>query len=200
LAEIFSGLDPAVRDEIVKYLAAIVPGISDVYTYFVERRQTLRFLQDAPGSERQWKFSASAMSDGTLRVLATLVAMRQSGMIGWGAPSVVGVEEPETALHPAAAEALMEAMRSGSRNVQVLATSHGADLLDNFTIPQDSIFPVVTENGSTRIGPLDAAASSAIDKRSFTAGELLRMDQLQPHPHWAEIKKVNLWGGMAGPV
>ena len=200
LAEIFSGLDPAVRDDIVKYLAAIVPGISNVDTYLVERRQTLRFLQDAPGSERQWKFSASAMSDGTLRVLATLVAMRQSGMIGWGAPSVVGLEEPETALHPAAAEALLEAMRGSSRSVQVLATSHGADLLDNFTIPQEAILPVVTEDGSTRIGPLDDAASSAIDKCSFTAGELLRMDQLQPHPHWAKIQKVNLWGGMAGSV
>ncbi|WP_419166743.1 AAA family ATPase [Candidatus Palauibacter sp.] len=200
LAEIFSGLDPASREEIVSYVAAIVPAISDVDTHLVDRRQTLRFWQNAPGSDRRWKFPASAMSDGTLRVLATLVAMRQSGMIGWGAPSVVGLEEPETALHPAAAEALLEAMRGSSRSVQILATSHGADLLDNFTIPQDAILPVVTENGNTRIGPLDAAARSAIDARSFTAGELLRMDQLQPDPHWAKIEEVNLWGGIAGTV
>ena len=198
LAEIFSGLVPAARDEIVKYLAAVVPGISDVDTHLVERRRTLRFWQDAPNSNRRWKFPASAMSDGTLRVLATLVAMRQSGMIGWRAPSVVGLEEPETALHPAAAEALLEAMRGSSRRVQILATSHGADLLDNFAIPLDSIFPVATEKGDTWIGPLDDASRSAIDKRSFTAGELLRMDQLQPNPYRARIDRANLFGGMAG--
>ena len=200
LAEMFSGLDQASRDDIVRYLAVIVPGICDVDTHLLERRRTLRFWQDVPTSDRRWKFPASAMSDGTLRVLASLVAMRQSGMIGWRAPSVVGIEEPETALHPAAAEALLEAMRSSSRDVQIFATSHGADLLDHFTIPQEAILPVVTEDGNTRIGPLDDAASSAIDKRSFTAGELLRLDKLQPHPHWADIEKVNLWGGMAGPV
>ncbi|MCY4372479.1 MAG: AAA family ATPase [Spirochaetaceae bacterium] len=198
LAEIFSGLVPAARDEIVKYLAAVVPGISDVDTHLVERRRTLRFRQDAPTSNRRWKFPASAMSDGTLRVLATLVAMRQSGMIGWRAPSVVGLEEPETALHPAAAEALLEAMRGSSHRVQILATSHGADLLDNFAIPQDAILPVVTEGGNTWIGPLDDASRDAIDRRRFTAGELLRIDLLQPDPHMAKIGKVNLWSGMAG--
>lgn len=200
LAEIFSGLDQTSREEIVRYLAAIVPGISDVDTHLVERRRTLRFWQDIPASDRRWKFAASAMSDGTLRVLASLVAMRQTGMIGWEAPSVVGLEEPETALHPAAAEALLEAMRSSSRSVQILATSHGADLLDNFTIPQEAILPVVTEDGSTRIGPLDDAVRSAIDARSFTAGELLRMDQLHPDPNRTTIERVNLWGGKAGTV
>ncbi|WP_420463142.1 AAA family ATPase [Candidatus Palauibacter sp.] len=197
LAEIFSGLDRASREEIVRYLAAIVPGITDVDTHLAGRRRTLRFWQDAPSSDRRWKFPPSAMSDGTLRVLATLVATRQSRIPGGRAPSVVGLEKPETVLYPAAAEALLEALRGSSRKVQILATSHGADLLDNFAVPQDGILPVATEDGDTWIGPLDDAARSAIDARSFTAGELLRMDQLQPDPRAAKIGRVNLWSGMA---
>ncbi len=119
-------------------------------------------------------------------------------MIGWKAPSVVGLEEPETALHPAAAEALLEAMRGSSRSVQILATSHGADLLDNSAVPLEAIFPVVTEDGRTWIGPLDDPARSVIEDGLFTAEELLRMDQLQPDPRASMIRKVNLFDGMAG--
>ena len=46
------------------------------------------------------------MSDGTLRVLAAVVAGFQT-VPPYGHPSVIGIEEPETALHPAAAAILV---------------------------------------------------------------------------------------------
>ncbi len=49
-------------------------------------------------------FLASSMSDGTLRALGLLLAIHQLGAGGEAArpPSLTGLEEPETALHPAA--------------------------------------------------------------------------------------------------
>ena len=44
------------------------------------------------------------MSDGTLRVLSNIMAVFQN-VPTYGYPSLVGIEEPETALHPAAMNA-----------------------------------------------------------------------------------------------
>ena len=61
----------------------------------------------------------------------TLVALFQS--TNWQRPKVplVGVEEPEIALHPAAALVLLEAIREASRTTQILVTSHSPELLDD---------------------------------------------------------------------
>ena len=61
-----------------------------------------------------------------------------------------------------------------------MVTSHSADLLDNDTIPESAILAVLSEHAETRIGPLDEAGRSALRDHLFTAGELLRMDQLRP--------------------
>jgi predicted ATP-dependent endonuclease of OLD family len=49
--------------------------------------------------------------------------------------SVIGIEEPEAGLHPAATAVLLDALREASESVQVVVTSNSADLLDNPEIP-----------------------------------------------------------------
>jgi predicted ATPase len=93
---------------------------------------------------------------------------------------VPGIEEPEIALHPAAAGILTDALRDASEQTQILVTSHSPDLLDNETIPDEAILAVLSEHGETRIGPLDESGRSVLRDHLFTAGELLRMDQLRP--------------------
>jgi hypothetical protein len=66
--------------------------------------------------------------------------------------------------------------------VQVLVTSHSADLLDSKDLPLDAILSVEMSSGGTRIGKLDATSRVTLKKRLFTAGELLRMDNLHPEP------------------
>lgn len=44
---------------------------------------------------------------------------------------LVGLGEPESTLHPGAASALFDAISEASKRVQVVATSHSADLLDH---------------------------------------------------------------------
>jgi hypothetical protein len=62
----------------------------------------------------------------------------------------------------------------------VIVTSHSPDLLDHQDLPLDSIFAVLAENGKTEIAHLDQPGRSALRDHLYTAGELLRLNQLQP--------------------
>ena len=59
-------------------------------------------------------------------------------------------------------------------------TSHSPDLLDNPDIPIDALRAVDNRDGLTRIGPIDAAGRNVLREKLFTAGELLRQNQLAP--------------------
>lgn len=91
-----------------------------------------------------------------------------------------GIEEPETALHPAAAGILRDALRAAARHTQILIASHSPELLDDKSISDKSIRVVSNEDGITTIAPVDEASRASIRESLYTAGELLRMDQLEP--------------------
>jgi len=174
---------PKIAERITKYLSTIVPGITDVSRVALGPRETLEFRQGIDGATHPWRFYAASMSDGTLRALGTLVAVMQLVERGQKMPvRLVGIEEPETALHPAAAGALMDALREASVHTQVLITTHSPDLVDQVNPEKDRLLAVQVIKGTTGIGPVDAASLEAIRKHLYSPGELLRMDQLQIDP------------------
>ncbi|MFB9377357.1 AAA family ATPase [Kineococcus gynurae] len=168
---------PEVKADIDAYLAAVVPGIVAVERSPLGAYETLSFRQEVDGSDASWTFAATSMSDGTLRALGALAAL-----FAGAAPvrSPVGIEEPEAALHPAASGTLLEALQVASETRQVLATSHSPDLLDSPTVGPESIVAVTSRRGETAVSRPDAAAASVLREGLFTAGELLRVDQLRP--------------------
>ena len=171
-----------VKQRVEQYLASVVPGVSGVDVKQVGPKETLEFRQQVGANEHPWRFFAANMSDGTLRALGVLVALFQSAN---GAPQkvpLVGIEEPEIALHPAAAGVLRDCLRNASQTTQVVVTSHSPDLLDDREIPDDWILPVVSEQGVTKIAPMDEAGRTSVRDRLYTPGELLRMNQLAPDP------------------
>jgi predicted ATPase len=170
----------AVKGRIEEYLSRVVQGITEVEATSIGPKETLRFKQQMAGSASPWGFLAVNMSDGTLRALGILVALFQSVNGEATRIPLVGIEEPEIALHPAAAGVLLDAIREASRNTQVVVTSHSPELLDNRSIPWDSILAVLATGGSTRIGPLDDVNASVLRDGLYTVGELLRLDQLAP--------------------
>lgn len=173
---------PELKSRIEEYLGKVVPGIAGVDRKAVGHKETLEFRQEVGGANHPWRFMASNMSDGTLRAFAVLVALFQGAGNGESSRRLVGIEEPEIALHPSAAAILTDGLQDASAHAQILVTSHSPDLLDNEAIPDESILAVVAEQGETRIGPLDEAGRSALKDHLYTAGELLRMDQLRPNP------------------
>jgi predicted ATPase len=170
---------PGVKSRIEDYLTQVVPRISEVEAIEIGPFETIMFWRRL-ANEEPWPFFANRESDGTLRALGILVALFQRSSERDGGPLIVGLEEPETGLHPAAAGVLIDAMRDALSTRQVLVTSHSPELLDNPSIADFEILAVLAEEGGTNIGPLDEAGRSALRDHLFTAGDLLRMNQLRP--------------------
>jgi len=182
LASVLARLEednPARTERIREYLSLIVPDITGFQRISVGNLETLEFHQRVKGSQYPWKFLATSMSDGTMRALGILTAAMQ--LVERAVPvRLVGIEEPETALHPAASGSLMDALREASQHTQILATTHSPDLLDRYNPETDSLLAIAAEEGSTSVGSVDDASLTAIRTHLFSAGDLLRMDQLQP--------------------
>ncbi len=172
--------NPALKTRIEEYLSKVVPGIRGARAVSVGPKETIVFRQEIAGSSQPWQFYASSMSDGTLRALGILVALLQPGNGQADRVPLIAIEEPEIALHPAAAGVLRASLRDACRRAQVLVTSHSPDLLDDPEISDEEILAVIAEQGETRIARLDPAGRSAIRDRLYTPGELLRLDHLRP--------------------
>lgn len=182
--------------EIETYLRTVVPSVHGFERRQIGPLETLEFRQEVAGSKAPWRFFAQNMSDGTLRALGVLTALFQGNRDF--TPLVVGIEEPETALHPAASAALREALSKAALRTQIIVTSHSPDLLDDAQIDPGRILAVVSEGGVTKLAPLDAASRKAMKDHLFSAGELLRLSQLEPdreHLKAQELRQADLFGG-----
>lgn len=170
---------PNLKTRVKEYLSTIVPEVREFERVPLGPRETLEFRQEVEGASHPWKFYAASMSDGTLRALGTLIAVTQLAE-RHDPVRLVAIEEPETALHPAAAAALMNALEEATGHTQVLVTTHSPELLDNFREELGRLLCVVSKQGTTEIAPADPASVTAIRQHLYSVGELLRMDQLQP--------------------
>ncbi len=155
-------------------LTFAVPGVRDIRVshagsfYVVELKH-----ERNGGNERGAWFDLSRESDGTVRLLALLTALFQDP-----APSLIGLEEPELAIHPGAMAALSDNMREAALRGQVLVATHNPDLIDR--LPIESIRAVTAEDGSTRVGRVTQHQLTSVTQNLFTAGELHSMEGLQP--------------------
>jgi predicted ATPase len=183
IASVFGHLartNPSAIALIQEYLHAVVPSVQRVEREVVGPMETLVFKQDMAGAKHGWSFLAQNMSDGTLRALGILTALFQGNMDH--SPSLIGIEEPETALHPAASAALREALGRASEQTQIIVTSHSPDLLDDMSITPEKLRVVVAEEGATRIAHVSEGTRKAIRDHLCSAGELLRLNQLHAEP------------------
>ena len=176
------------KKRIVELLSRVVPGITDITSKLLGKKETLEFRQRVGTNGDPWRFMSENMSDGTLRALGVLTALFQSTVSRKHAIPLVGIEEPETAVHPGAAGILRDGIRLASQTTQVIVTSHSPDLLDDKEITADNILSVINTNGDTVIAGLDLAGKDALQSRLYTAGELLRDNQLAPDD--AEVQRI----------
>ena len=182
LTSVFNQLPSEVQKNIQEYLQVVVPGVQRVYVRKFGPKETLGFRQEVAGDKRPLGFIANNMSDGTLRALGILVALFQGNQEAQRRVTLVGIEEPEIALHPGAVAVLLDGLRDAADRTQIIITTHSPDLLDDKHLDVDSILAVKRHDGGTVIAPVDDASRSVVRDRLFTAGELLRSNQLQPDP------------------
>lgn len=180
LARAIEGLreiEPETVDRLAKYLAAIAPSVVGFRAQEYGDYETVRF-QIRGDNGRPVEFDASGMSDGTLRVLGALLAAYQI-VLPVGYPGFVGIEEPETALHPAAMRALVAALDEATLRTQVLLTTHSPDLLDAPEVKAENVRVVESRDGATAITPLDEVSVGLIRDGLATLGDLERDRQLE---------------------
>ena len=182
LTSVFKQLSSDVKENIEEYLAVIVPGVLRVHARKFGPKEILQFKQRVIEDKDPLIFYGSDMSDGTLRALGILVALFQGDQGAQKRVPLVGIEEPEIALHPGAVAVLLDSLRDAAGRTQVIVTTHSPELLDDKHLNVDSILAVEAHDGNTVIAPVDEASRSVVQDRLFTAGELLRSNQLQPDP------------------
>ena len=187
LASVFKQLSPSVKERIKEYLETVVPSVDKIEARKYGPKEGLVFTRNVAKAEGPQRFLANNMSDGTLRALGILVALFQEHHDPNKRVLLVGIEEPESALHPAAAGVLLDALRDAANKTQIIIASHSPDLLDDKEFDPESILAVQVRNGITVIADIDEAGRSAVRDRLYTAGELLRIDQLQPNPDSIDI-------------
>jgi len=170
---------PGVKQRIDSYLGAVAPYLESVDRRYEGSYVTVEVRNRTVPDGDPVVFGPEAVSDGTIRAAAVLAALFQPAVLD-GRISLVGIEEPEGALHPAAAGVLFDALTEASEQVQVLVTSQSADLLDRDDLDPSIVRAVASEAGLTVIDDVNAASLRALREHRFTAGELLRAGQISP--------------------
>jgi predicted ATPase len=157
----------------------VAPGIERIDAYSVGRYMTVAFhSRGRPGLEGI-EFGPEAVSDGTIRAAGVLAALFQLPASDGQIP-LIGIEEPEIALHPAAAGVLFDALTEASEQVQVIVTTQSPDLLDREDLDVSAVRAVSMDDGLTRIGEVDEASRQIVRDKLYTLGELMRGNQITP--------------------
>lgn len=184
---------PNSKKRIEEYLHQIVDGMEGVDYKQLGHYGTIEIRQRVESQRFPWKFLAAGMSDGTLRSLGILCALFQKrDAIGSYIP-LIAIEEPESTIHPGAAAVIMEAILESSETRQIIATTHSPELLDHPKVSEEQIFSVQSVEGTTAIAPISRATKSVIREQLFTAGELLRLNQLSPEIEKTSLKQSDLF-------
>ncbi len=165
--------DETLYRKVIEWLHLIVPAVHNVTTKTRSNLWTLAFEEEQGDNQKPVIFEARSMSEGTLRVLAVLLAIYQEDP-----PTIIGLEEPETAIHPGAAEVLVDLLSEAALRSQILVTTHSRDLLDQFAVA--TLRAVGRHDGHTVIAPVDETQVEIIHEGLFNAGELHRIEGLQP--------------------
>ena len=160
---------------LIEALSLALPGITDVRSRLIGGYLALKFKHsNIAGDEGIW-LDAAQESDGTLRMLGLLTAIHQPRR-----PPLLGIEEPELAIHPGVLPILADEFQEASLRMQVMITTHSPDFIDRF--PVEYIRSVEFVDGETRVGKISERQASAVRDRLFTPGELHRMEGLEIHP------------------
>lgn len=159
---------------IVERLGIITEGITDVRADALLGRRVLSFFQESERGEL--KFDASQVSQGTLRSLGVLLALKQKPN-----PSVILIDEIENSVHPSALSVLLDAALAGSDGIRVLLTSHSPEVLSHPSVTGERVRVVEWRDGASKIFHLSPETQKSVTEID-TVGWMLRSNALWTGP------------------
>lgn len=131
-----------------------------------EDQERFYFVQHEPGL----RFSVNQMgvSSGTLRMLALMTAL-----YGKQGTDLMGIEEPENYIHPAALHAFAEHIDTAKDQLQILITTHSSLMLDLLDDPASIIIVKRDENLGTYVQsePNPDGVRKALEASGFGLGQ-----------------------------
>jgi len=156
----------------LEYLSKCVPSIVNVQVVKEGVRTWLRLKQEWEGGYRY--IEGRQVSDGTWRMIGVLLALFQEP-----AATLIAIEEPERYIHPGALSAVLGAIRTASRQSQIIITTQSPELLNDKHIDPKSILVVEWRDGASHVSPLTEGARQVLETKLQTAGELMAAGALE---------------------
>lgn len=162
-----------------RHLAALIPGLSGVRTEVLMGRRMPIFTVLQQGVSHD--YDASQVSQGTLRSLGILLALRQQPT-----PALVLVDEIENSVHPSALGVLLDAAEATKDRVRIVFTTHSPEVLDHPAVSGDRVRVVDWRDGASAVYHLNAETTEAVSEIE-TVGSMLRSNAL-----WAD-DEPDIW-------
>ncbi len=169
--DVLKATSPKDRKWIEDRLSTAIPGVREIRAKARVGRRVIVFKQDGEVGETN-SFDASSMSDGSVRSLGILLALRQTPR-----PSIVLIDEIEDSLHPFALGVLLDAIDSASEEFPIVVSTHSPEILSHPTAIGDRIRIVQWNEGTSRIFPLSGEVLAKL-RPPMTVGRLLRSNAL----------------------
>lgn len=155
-----------------QHLQAITPGLQTVHATASAGRRVLEFVQEAHGAPQQ--FTAMHMSDGTLRGLGILTALRQEPR-----PLLLCIDEVEDSFHPMAQAVMIDAIAGSTAQTQVVATSHSPEALSHPEVTGERMRIVQWSEGTSAVFHVNEKTKGLL-KPPQSVGRLLSSNALWP--------------------
>lgn len=147
-------------------LEDVVAGLTDLRIEEAGGYLVIKFTHEWGGKEAV--FDAIQESEGTLRMLGILTALFQDS-----APWLIGLEEPEIAIHPGALTVVYDALTATSQNrLQAIITTHSPDLIAH--TKATDLRAVENINGETLIDEIDEGQRELIYRKLRSPSEIMR--------------------------
>ena len=166
LAETLYDLPNPELTKVVDATRSVVGMPTRVEPRMSEDQERFYFVQHEPGL----RFSVNQMgvSSGTLRMLALMTAL-----YGQQGTDLMGIEEPENYIHPAALYAFAEHIDAAKDRLQILITTHSSLMLDLLDDPASIIIVKRDENLGTYVQsePNPGGVRKALEASGFGLGQ-----------------------------
>ncbi len=160
---------------IVKAIRLVAPFFGDfLLRPTVDNKERIQLEWTEQGQDEP--FSASALSDGTLRFicLATVLLQPEEFM-----PKAVLIDEPELGLHPFAITVLAGLIKSAAQHHQLIVSTQSVELVNEFDM--DDLIVVDKRSGSSTFKRPDADALAEW-LSDYSLGELWKKNLLGGRP------------------
>ena len=160
---------------IVKAIRLVAPFFGDFHLRpTVNHQERIQLEWTEPGQDEP--FSASALSDGTLRFVCLATVLLQPKPF---VPTTVLIDEPELGLHPFAISVLAGLMKSAAQEHQLIISTQSVELVNEFDA--EDLIVVDKRDGQSLFTRLDVDALKEW-LSEFSLGDLWKKNLLGGRP------------------